>query len=267
MKIAFVGGGNMAAALIGGLAQAGGGHDIEVLEIDAGRGRELQARFGVQAHGAAGAWLGPAEIVVLAVKPQQMRAAVDAIRPHLARPLVLSIAAGVRASTLARWLGSDVVVRTMPNTPALIGAGITGAAALPGVSAAQRAAAELVLRAVGEVVWFDDESMLDPVTAVSGSGPAYVFFFIEAMQQAAREMGLTEAQSRSLSVQTFLGAARLAAASDEPAAVLRERVTSKGGTTAAALQCFEADRVKTAIVRALHAANARARELGDELDR
>ena len=115
MKIAFVGGGNMAAALIGGLAQAGGGHDIEVLEIDAGRGRELQARFGVQAHGAAGAWLGPAEIVVLAVKPQQMRAAVDAIRPHLARPLVLSIAAGVRASTLARWLGSDVVVRTMPK--------------------------------------------------------------------------------------------------------------------------------------------------------
>ena len=267
MKIAFVGGGNMAAALIGGLAQAGGGHDIEVLEIDAGRASDLQARFGVQAHGVAGAWLGSAEIVVLAVKPQQMRAAVDAIRPHLARPLVLSIAAGVRASTLARWLGSDVVVRTMPNTPALIGAGITGAAALPGVSAGQRAAAELVLRAVGEVVWFDDESMLDPVTAVSGSGPAYVFFFIEAMQQAAREMGLTEAQSRSLSVQTFLGAARLAAASDEPAAVLRERVTSKGGTTAAALQCFEADRVKAAIVRALHAANARAKELGDELDR
>ncbi|MDH5209803.1 MAG: pyrroline-5-carboxylate reductase [Burkholderiaceae bacterium] len=267
MKIAFVGGGNMAAALIGGLAQAGGGHDIEVLEIDAGRAGDLQARFGVQAHGVAGAWLGSAEIVVLAVKPQQMRAAVDAIRPHLARPLVLSIAAGVRASTLARWLGSDVVVRTMPNTPALIGAGITGAAALPGVSAGQRAAAELILRAVGEVVWFDDESMLDPVTAVSGSGPAYVFFFIEAMQQAAREMGLTEAQSRSLSVQTFLGAARLAAASDEPAAVLRERVTSKGGTTAAALQCFEADRVKAAIVRALHAANARARELGDELDR
>lgn len=267
MKIAFVGGGNMAAALIGGLAQAGGGHDIEVLEIDPGRARDLQARFGVQIHGAAGAWLGPAEIVVLAVKPQQMRAAVDAIRPHLARPLVLSIAAGVRASTLARWLGSDVVVRTMPNTPALIGAGITGAAALPAVSAGQRAAAELILRAVGEVVWFDDESMLDPVTAVSGSGPAYVFFFIEAMQQAAREMGLSEAQSRSLSVQTFLGAARLAAASDEPAAVLRERVTSKGGTTAAALQCFEADRVKAAIVRALHAANARARELGDELDR
>ena len=267
MKIAFVGGGNMAAALIGGLAQAGGGHDIEVLEIDAGRASDLQARFGVQAHGAAGTWLGSAEIVVLAVKPQQMRAAVDAIRPHLARPLVLSIAAGVRASTLARWLGFDVVVRTMPNTPALIGAGITGAAALPGVSAGQRAAAELILRAVGEVVWFDDESMLDPVTAVSGSGPAYVFFFIEAMQQAAREMGLTEAQSRSLSVQTFLGAARLAAASDEPAAVLRERVTSKGGTTAAALQCFEADGVQAAIVRALHAANARARELGDELDR
>jgi pyrroline-5-carboxylate reductase len=155
----------------------------------------------------------------------------------------------------------------MPNTPALIGAGITGAAALGGVSSEQRAAAERILGAVGEVVWFEDESMLDPVTAVSGSGPAYVFFFIEAMQQAALEMGLNEEQARRLAVQTFLGAARLAAASPEPASVLRERVTSKGGTTAAALASLDADQVKAGIVRALHAANARARELGDELDR
>jgi pyrroline-5-carboxylate reductase len=267
MNIAFIGGGNMATALIGGLARANANHQIEVLEIDAERGRVLQDKYAVGVHGSAGAWLGASEVVVLAVKPQQMREAVDAIRPHLVRPLVLSIAAGVRASTLARWLSSDVVVRTMPNTPALIGAGISGAVALPGVSPEQRSAAELILRAVGDVVWLADESLLDPVTAVSGSGPAYVFFFIEAMEQAAREMGLTETQARRLSVQTFLGAAQLAGASDEPASVLRERVTSRGGTTAAALECFEADRVKSAIVRALHAANERARQLGEEFDR
>lgn len=267
MNIAFIGGGNMAAALIGGMRRAGEAHSVAVLEIDAERGRQLGAQHDVTVHATAGPWLGENDVVVLAVKPQQMRSAADAIRPFIARPLVLSIAAGVRASTLARWLGTDVIVRTMPNTPALIGAGVTGAAALGGVSAEQRATADRVLRAVGEVVWFDDESMLDPVTAVSGSGPAYVFFFIEAMQQAARDMGLDETQARRLAVDTFLGAARLAAASPEPASVLRERVTSKGGTTAAALASFEADNVKAAIVRALQAANARARELGDELDR
>jgi pyrroline-5-carboxylate reductase len=267
MKIAFIGGGNMAVALIGGMQRAGLAHAVSVLEIDAARRRQLEDRHGVTAHDAAGAWLGQCEAVVLAVKPQQMRDAVESMRPFLARPLVLSIAAGVRASTLARWLGSDVIVRTMPNTPALIGAGITGAVALAGVTRQQRGLAEEVLGAVGQVVWFDDESLLDPVTAVSGSGPAYVFFFIEAMQQAARDMGLDEAQARTLAVQTFVGAAQLAAASPEPVSVLRERVTSKGGTTAAALASLAADRVGDAIVKALKAANARAKELGDELDR
>jgi pyrroline-5-carboxylate reductase len=267
MNIAFIGGGNMATALIGGMRRAGAAHRVSVLEIDAERGRQLAAEHGAAVHATAGAWLGESDVVVLAVKPQQLHGAVESIKPFLARPLVLSIAAGVRASTLARWLATDVIVRTMPNTPALIGAGITGAAALGGVTPEQRAAAEQILRAVGDVIWFDDESKLDPVTALSGSGPAYVFFFIEAMQQAAAQMGLSEAQGRSLAVQTFLGAAQLAAASPEPAAVLRQRVTSKGGTTAAALASFETDNVKEAIVRALHAANARARELGDELDR
>lgn len=267
MNIGFIGGGNMAAALIGGLRRAGAPHAIAALEIDPDRRMQLERDHGVATHGAAGEWLSACDVVVLAVKPQQMRAAVEAIRPFLARPLVVSIAAGVRAQTLARWLGTDVIVRTMPNTPALIGAGITGAAALAGVSAAQRGQADEILRAVGAVVWFDDEAMLDPVTALSGSGPAYVFFFIEAMQQAAAELGFTEAQGRQLAVQTFVGAAQLAAASNEPASVLRERVTSRGGTTAAALASLEADQVKTAIIRALHAANARAGELGDELDR
>jgi pyrroline-5-carboxylate reductase len=180
---------------------------------------------------------------------------------------LFSIPAGVRATPLARWLGSDVIVRTMPNTPALIGAGVTGATALAGVSSEQRAVAGEILAAVGQVVWFEDESRLDPVTAISGSGPAYVFYFIEALQQAARDMGLDDAQARSIAVQTFAGAARLAAASPEPVSVLRERVTSKGGTTAAALASLDSDGVKIAIVKALHAANARAKELGDELDR
>jgi pyrroline-5-carboxylate reductase len=267
MNIAFIGGGNMAAALIGGMKRAGLACSIAVLEIDAARRRQLEDQHGVTAHAAAGAWLGECAAVVLAVKPQQMRDVVDAIRPFLARPLVLSIAAGVRASTLARWLDSDVVVRTMPNTPALIGAGITGAAALAGVSGEQRALAGQILAAVGQVAWFDDESLLDAVTAVSGSGPAYAFFFIEAMQQAAIDMGLDEAQARTLAVQTFVGAAQLAAAAPEPVSVLRERVTSKGGTTAAALASLDADGVKSAIVRALRAAQARAKELGDELDR
>lgn len=267
MNIAFVGGGNMAAALIGGLHRAGTGqHAISVLEPDSGRAEALRRAHGVTVHLAPGDWLAQAELLVLAVKPQQMRTAVDGIAAYLGRPLVLSIAAGVRASTLARWLGTDLIIRTMPNTPALIGAGVTGAAALPAVSAAQRADAETLLRAVGEVVWFDDESMLDPVTAVSGSGPAYVFYFIEAVQQAAHDMGMSEAQARRLAVQTFLGAAQLAAGADEPLSVLRERVTSKGGTTAAALARFGERQVAQGIVAGLHAANARARELGDELD-
>jgi pyrroline-5-carboxylate reductase len=266
VNIGFIGGGNMAAALIGGLKRSGATDAIAVLEIDVQRARALHAEHGVAVHAAAGDWLAACEIVVLAVKPQQMREAVAAIVPHLRRPLVLSIAAGVRAATLARWLGTDAIVRTMPNTPALVGAGVSGAAALAGVTAEQRAAAERILRAVGDVVWFDDESLLDPVTALSGSGPAYVFYFIEAMQRAAQAMGLTDAQARRLAVQTFAGAAQLAAATDEPVSALRERVTSRGGTTAAALASFDADRVDEAIARALRAANARARELGDALD-
>lgn len=269
MNVVFIGGGNMADALIGGMLKNGfAPGQLRAVEVDGAARRRLADKYRIECYDEPRKALRQGDVVVFAVKPQQMKEAARFSGLKDNAHLVISIAAGITLDTLSRWLGGYArMVRAMPNTPALIGAGITGAAALPAVSAGQRAAAELILRAVGEVVWFDDESMLDPVTAVSGSGPAYVFFFIEAMQQAAREMGLNEAQSRSLSVQTFLGAARLAAASDEPAAVLRERVTSKGGTTAAALQCFEADRVKAAIVRALHAANARARELGDELDR
>jgi len=268
VKIAFIGGGNMAAALIGGLLRAGRSPaDLCAVEIDAARCAQLSQQFGISAVAAPDATLNDADALVLAVKPQHMREACEAARPHVKVPLVVSIAAGTRSADIARWLGLAAIVRTMPNTPALIGRGVTGMAATGPVSRAQRELAESILCTAGDVLWFDDEAQLDAVTAVSGSGPAYVFYFIEAMQQAARDMGLDEAQARALAVQTFAGAAQLAAASPEPVSVLRERVTSKGGTTAAALASLDADDVKNAIVKALHAANARAKELGDELDR
>lgn len=263
MKVAFVGGGNMAGALLGGMLDAGfDAAHIEVLEVDSARSAELAGRYRVGVHPAAGAWLKPCEVVVLAVKPQQMREAAAAIQPHLAQPLVLSIAAGVRADTIAGWLATDRIVRAMPNMPALIRAGITGAFALPEVSAAQKSAAGKVLGAVGSVIWLDDEAMLDAVTAVSGSGPAYVFYFIEAMQAAARDLGFDAEQARALSLQTFVGAAQLAAQSPDPVAALREKVTSKGGTTATALASLDRDHVDEAIARAIRAAALRARELG-----
>ncbi len=183
--------------------------------------------------------------------------------PLHAHALVVSVAAGVRARDLARWLGSERIVRCMPNLAALERAGVTGVAALPAVDAGDRSIAEAILATVGSVVWVDDESLLDAVTAVSGSGPAYVFAFMEAMLAAARELGLDEAQSRTLVLETFAGAARVAAASPLDVARLREQVTSTGGTTAAALEVMAARGVGDAIRAALHAAAARSRELGD----
>ena len=266
-RLAFIGGGNMAAALIGGLRRRHAVGAVHVVEIDAARRtwleREFVATTGDQPDGS----VAGCDAVVLAVKPQQMRDVCAALQPHLGNALVLSIAAGIRATDIARWSGSSCVVRAMPNTPALIGRGISGLAALPAVSAKQRTLAEQILGAAGEIVWFDDEGQLDPVTAVSGSGPAYVFYFIEALQQAGRELGFTEAQARQLAVATFTGAAELAAASADPVTTLRERVTSKGGTTAAALACMQADGLHNKIVAAVKAADARARALGDELGR
>jgi len=265
VNITFIGGGNMAAALIGGLL--GKGHaatGIRVVELQAEARAWLAAQFGVTCLDSAAAPLG--EAVVLAVKPQQMRAAAAALRPWLTHELVITIAAGIRLVDLSRWLGGyATLVRCMPNTPALIGAGISGLYAGAAVGAGQRALADSILGAVGATLWVPEERMLDPVTAISGSGPAYVFYFVEAMQQAAQEMGFSAADARKLAVQTFVGAARLAAQSEEEVALLRERVTSKGGTTERALASMDADRVKDLIVRALHAANQRAHELGAQL--
>lgn len=267
MKITFIGGGNMAAALIGGLIAKGhAAAGIGVVELQAEARARLAAQFGVACVDSVAAVASLGEVVVLAVKPQQMRAAAAALRPRLARELVITIAAGIRLLDLSRWLGGyATLVRCMPNTPALIGAGISGLYASAETDAGQRALAESILGAVGATLWVPQEDLLDPVTAISGSGPAYVFYFIEALQQAAAEMGFSAADARKLAVETFLGTARLAAQSPEEVALLRERVTSKGGTTERALASMDADRVKDLIVRALHAANQRAHELGEQL--
>lgn len=269
LKISFIGGGNMAAALIGGLAGTlTAAQNIHVIDINVDALAKLHTQFGVTTAAEIDARIAGSDVIVLAVKPQQMKGVVAQILPHIGTQLVLSIAAGIRAADLSRWLnGHQAIVRTMPNTPALIGKGITGMVATAGVSDAQRAAADAILRAVGETVWLDDEKLIDPVTAVSGSGPAYVFYFIEAMQQAAQEMGLTAEQGNALAISTFVGAAQLAAQASDPVSVLRERVTSKGGTTYAALTSMEESGVRQAIINAMKAAAARGQALGEEFGR
>ncbi|MDB5761695.1 MAG: pyrroline-5-carboxylate reductase [Herminiimonas sp.] len=269
MKISFIGGGNMATALIGGLAgKLTAGVNIHVVDINADALQKLRQQFGVTTAQKIDASIAHSDVIVLAVKPQQMKEVAAQLQPHVSSQLVLSIAAGIRAVDLSRWLGGHAaIVRTMPNTPALIGKGIAGMAAMPGVSAQQRAAADAIMRAVGATVWLSDESLIDPVTAVSGSGPAYVFYFIEAMQQAAQEMGLSAEQGSELAIATFVGASQLAAQSPDPVSLLRERVTSKGGTTYAALTSMEQSGVKDAIVRAMKAAAERGKQLGEEFGR
>jgi pyrroline-5-carboxylate reductase len=264
-EIAFIGGGNMASALIGGLLQSGRvPATVLVIEPNDRQRARLALQFGVLALAVADAQLAAAPLVVWAVKPQAFAAAALPCAPHVANALQLSVMAGIRTESLIAATGSERVVRAMPNTPALIGKGITGLFATPSVSAQDRAAVERVLAPSGELLWLPRERDLDAVTALSGSGPAYVYYFIEAMIQAAGEMGLTVEQGRRLALATFAGATALAQQSTESPAVLRERVTSKGGTTYAALMSMDNDAVKAAFVRALHAANERARALGDE---
>ena len=269
MKITFLGGGNMAVALIGGLLKQGfKAADVQAIELSAEGRSKLETGFGVRAVEQVDDQALACDVLVLAVKPQQLKAAVAPMAGRLTNQVVVSIAAGLRLADIGRWLGGyDGLVRAMPNTPALIGAGITGLFANPGVSMAGREAAEQVLAAVGSTVWVDDEAKIDSVTAVSGSGPAYVFHFIECLQAAGESMGFDAATARKLGIDTVLGAAKLAAASDESPAVLRERVTSKGGTTAAALASFAAAGFPAIVERAVLAAEARGRELGEQLGR
>jgi pyrroline-5-carboxylate reductase len=263
--IAFIGGGNMAGAIIGGLIRQGTtAADIEVVEPFAPARDNLKTQYGVAAKEHASAALGRAGLVVWAVKPQTFKEAAAQASAHCANALHLSVAAGIRSDSIAHWLGTERIVRAMPNTPALVGKGMTALYARPGVSETDKRRVDEVIATTGESLWVAEEAQLDAVTALSGSGPAYVFFFLEAMTRAGAEMGLTREQAYQLAVGTFAGASELARASNDPPDVLRQRVTSKGGTTYAAITSMEQDRIQELFVKALHAARERARELGDE---
>ena len=266
--IAFMGGGNMASAIIGGLMRQGlPAHQIEVVEPWDHAREALRTNYGIAAQAEAGAALQRARIVVWAVKPQTFKDAAAQARAHTQEALHLSVAAGIRSDSIAQWLASERIVRTMPNTPALVGKGMSALYARPGVSDAERQSVEAIMATTGEVLWVESEKQLDAVTALSGSGPAYVFYFLEAMARAGTAMGLPAEQAHQLAVGTFVGASELARCSDEPPAVLRERVTSKGGTTYAALQSLARDGVADAFERAMRASERRAHELGEEGER
>jgi pyrroline-5-carboxylate reductase len=264
-SVAFIGGGNMARSLIGGLIARGTpAGDIHVSEpVDVLRDA-LAADFGVNAGADNAAAAGAAGLWVLAVKPQVMRAVCEALAPlaQANRPLVVSIAAGITAAQLQRWLGGDVaVVRTMPNTPALLGAGVTGLFASGEVDAAGRDRAAALLSSAGTTVWIDDEAQMDAVTATSGSGPAYIFLLAEAMEEAAVAQDLPPEAARTLVLQTILGAARMLTESGEPPAELRRRVTSPGGTTQAAVETFETGGFRALVAQAIANATERGRQL------
>ncbi|TCJ17199.1 pyrroline-5-carboxylate reductase [Parasulfuritortus cantonensis] len=266
MKVGFIGGGNMAEAMIGGMLRQGfAAADIRVTEPNPDRRAALATRYGITVEAEAAATLA-VDVLVLAVKPQVLRAVLTSLPRPAPETCVLSIAAGVRAGDIARWLNQHkAVVRAMPNTPALVGAGIAGLYALPDVSAEQQARAETVLKAVGETVWVADEALIDAVTAISGSGPAYVFLFIEALESAGRALGLDADAARTLALGTVYGSAALAVQDGSEPAELRARVTSKGGTTERGVAALEEHGVRAAVAAAAAAAAARARELGDQL--
>jgi pyrroline-5-carboxylate reductase len=267
MNVLFIGGGNMADALIGGMLKNGfGPAQLRAVEVDGAARRRLFEKYRVECLAESRGAARPGEVVVFAVKPQQMQEAArfSGLKPNA--NLVVSIAAGITLASLSGWLGGHAkLVRAMPNTPALIGAGVSGLYAQPGVSGAERRQAEAILGAVGGTVWIEDEALMDAVTAVSGSGPAYVFWFIEQLAAAGASLGLPADAARKLAMDTVLGAARLAAQSPDAPAVLRERVTSKGGTTEAALKAFEEQKLAERFLRAVEAARDRGVELGAKL--
>ena len=263
--IAFIGGGNMARSLIGGLLKRGqAAESIAVSEPFAATAEALVRDFGVAVHSDCASAVAGKTVWLLAVKPQMMREVCESLRAQADAcvPLVISIAAGISLASLRQWLGAKAkLVRSMPNTPALIGAGITALFAESDVNEAQRSSAQELLNAAGASVWVESEALMDAVTATSGSGPAYFFLMIEAMQAAAIAQGLSADVARALVLNTAYGAAKMALESDEPASMLRERVTSPGGTTAAALAVFEQTGFRGHVDAAIAAATARGKTL------
>jgi pyrroline-5-carboxylate reductase len=267
-RLAFIGGGNMAAALIGGLTKRGLSRErIVVADPSREQLERLTRAYGITAATDNHDAVAGAEVVVLAVKPQQMRAVALGLAPHLAeaKPLVISIAAGIPHAALTRWFGAQVaVVRTMPNRPALNGFGATGLYAPASVGAANRALAEAIMAAVSATVWVEHESQMDTVTALSGSGPAYFFLFMEALEAAAHARGLPNDIAHKLTLETAFGASQMARMSGESLASLRDQVTSKGGTTAAALEVLDAAGLRAIVAHAVAAADRRSAELAAE---
>lgn len=268
MKLAFIGGGNMAQALLAGLNnQDFNMSDITVVELDADKQTMLKEKFGVIATESLSE-LTTCETIVLAIKPQQLPALTKTLAPILKNQLVISIAAGVRLKDLRSWLNNhEHIVRAMPNTPAQIQAGITALYSLPQVSQHQISIADQILSAAGATLWVDSEDKLDAVTAISGSGPAYVFYLIEALQEAAVSLGLSLDEASQLSLETFKGAGLLAATSNTPVDQLRVQVTSKKGTTEQGLISLKDSKVKEAIILAAEKAHARAKTLADEISK
>jgi pyrroline-5-carboxylate reductase len=266
--IAFIGGGNMASAIIGGLLQQGfASTDLTVVEPFEEARLKLQSQHGIAALPLAGNALQRADMIIWAVKPQMFKEAAVPVCPYTTGALHVSVAAGIRSESIAQWVKSERVIRTMPNTPALIGKGITALFARGAVSADDKEWAGQVIGTTGDFVWLTHEDQIDAVTAISGSGPAYMFYFMEAMTAAGMEMGLPKATAYQLAVSTFIGAGELARASTEEPEILRQRVTSKGGTTYAAITSMDDSGIKAAFTKALHAARDRAQAMGEEFGR
>jgi pyrroline-5-carboxylate reductase len=270
-SLAFIGGGNMTGSLVAGLIADGWKPTrIHVADPDSQQTGRLARRFSVITTADNRTAVKHADAVVLAVKPQVIRAVAEELAPLIKQrhPLVISIAAGIRETSLRDWLGEETaIVRTMPNTPALVQCGATALYANPVVSEEQRNLAESILRAVGLAIWVDDEAMMDAVTALSGSGPAYFFLLMEALTSAGSQLGLPEDTARLLALQTAFGAAKMALESDEDAAKLRRRVTSPGGTTERAIGVFKENNFEGIVLQALRAAADRSRELAAEFGR
>ena len=267
LPMAFIGGGNMAQAMLSGwLRQGVPAAQIHVVEPLAPTRQQLQQTHRVHCHASADTLPGDTRLLVWAIKPQVFEEVASPLAGRFGHALHLSVAAGVRSDSMARWLQSERIVRAMPNTPALVGLGQTGLFARAAVHAPERDHIEQLMQAIGQTIWVAQETLLDAVTAVSGSGPAYVFYFIEAMVSAGVRMGLSAEQAHQLAVGTFVGAAELARSSNDSPAVLRDKVTSKGGTTYAAISRMQSDGLADLIAAALQAAHQRSIELGDSLD-
>ncbi len=267
--ISFIGAGNMATSLIGGLLNDGWPcEQITISDPNKERREQIVSRYAVHSTDSNSIACSAADIVVLAVKPQVLKEVCTAIASQVQQqqPLVVSIAAGIRETDINRWLGGNsAIVRCMPNTPAMVSSGVSGLFANTDVNESQKNLAENILRSVGVTIWLNDESMLDSVTALSGSGPAYIFLVIEALQKSGVVLGLNESDARLLAIETTFGAAKMALESSEPVEVLRQQVTSPGGTTERALEVLQSGGLVKLFESALQAAKQRSIELADKL--